>query len=239
MRACRAANSCAPLAIGSSSFSICGSSRSAVIICFTPLKHSTTFKCRCSTKMKLHKHPVKGVVSMKEIQRGSLFTDNRVMTTNGIIEGTSEPDSGLRSFKGIPFAAPPVGELRWKPPQPVANWSGVRKADQFAPRAMQLPLFGDMSFRSRRISEDCLYLNVLTPATSDQDHLPVLVYFYGGGLLTGDGSEPRYDGASLARKGIVVLTVNYRLNVFGFFAHSGLTQEAPHHASGNYGHLDQ
>jgi len=189
--------------------------------------------------MKLHKHPVKGVVSMKEIQRGSLFTDNRVMTTNGIIEGTSEPDSGLRSFKGIPFAAPPVGELRWKPPQPVANWSGVRKADQFAPRAMQLPLFGDMSFRSSRMSEDCLYLNVWTPATSDQDHLPVLVYFYGGGLLTGDGSEPRYDGASLARKGIVVLTVNYRLNVFGFFAHPELTQEAPHHVSGNYGHLDQ
>jgi para-nitrobenzyl esterase len=176
---------------------------------------------------------------MKEIQRGSLFPDNRVMTTNGIIEGTWEPDSGLRSFKGIPFAAPPVGELRWKPPQPRAEWSGVRKADQFGPRAMQLPLFGDMSFRSRGMSEDCLYLNVWTPATSQQDHLPVLVYFYGGGLLTGDGSEPRYDGASLARKGIVVLTVNYRLNVFGFFAHPELTQEAAYHASGNYGFLDQ
>jgi para-nitrobenzyl esterase len=176
---------------------------------------------------------------MKEIQRGSLFTDKGVMTTNGIIEGTWEPDAGLRSFKGIPFAAPPVGELRWKPPQPVANWSGVRKADQFAPRAMQLPLFGDMSFRSNGMSEDCLSLNVWTPATSEQEHLPVLIYFYGGGLLTGDGSEPRYDGASLARKGIVVLTVNYRLNVFGFFAHPELTQEAPYHASGNYGFLDQ
>ena len=176
---------------------------------------------------------------MKEIQRGSLFTDNRVMTTNGIIEGTSEPDSGLRSFKGIPFAAPPVGELRWKPPQPVANWSGVRKADQFAPRAMQLPVFGDLNFRSSGMSEDCLYLNVWTPATSNQDHLPVLIYFYGGGFVAGDGSEPRYDGASLARRGIVVLTVNYRLNVFGFFAHPELTQEAPYHASGNYGLLDQ
>src|SRR3989440_7069785 len=186
-----------------------------------------------------HKHPVKGVVSMKEIQRGGLFTDNPGMPTNGIIEGTSEPDSGLGSFKGIPCAAPPVGELRWKPPQPVAKWSGVRKADQFAPRAMQLPLFGDMSFRSSRMSEDCLYLNVWTPATSDQDHLPVLVYFYGGGLLTGDGSEPRYDGASLPRKGIVALTVNYPLNLFGFFAHPGLTQEAPHHAPRHHGHLGQ
>src|SRR5438067_13629455 len=176
---------------------------------------------------------------MKERQRGSLFTDNRVMTTNGIIEGTSEPDSGLRSFKGIPFAAPPVGELRWKPPQPVAKWPGVRKADQFAPRAMQLPLFGDMSFRSSRMSEDCLYLNVWTPATSAQDRLPVLVYFYGGGFMAGDGSEPRYDGASIARKGIVALTVNYRLNVFGFFAHPELTHESPHDASGNYGYLDQ
>jgi para-nitrobenzyl esterase len=176
---------------------------------------------------------------MKEIQRGSLFTDNRVMTTNGIIEGTWEPEAGLHSFKGIPFAAPPVGELRWKPPQPVANWSGVRKADQFGPRAMQLSVFGDMNFRSNGMSEDCLYLNVWTPAASEQDHLPVLIYFYGGGFVAGDGSEPRYDGASLARKGIIVLAVNYRLNVFGFFAHPELTQEAPYHASGNYGLLDQ
>jgi para-nitrobenzyl esterase len=161
------------------------------------------------------------------------------MTTNGIIEGTWEPGAGLHSFKGIPFAAPPVSELRWKPPQPVANWSGVRKADQFGPRAMQLPVFGDMNFRSNGMSEDCLYLNVWTPATSDQDHLPVLIYFYGGGFVAGDGSEPRYDGASLACRGIVVLTVNYRLNVFGFFAHPELTQEAPYHASSNYGLLDQ
>src|SRR5256886_4198154 len=138
--------------------------------------------------MRLHKPPLKGVVPRKEIRGGSLFTDNRVMTTNGIIEGTSEPDSGLRSFKGIPFAAPPVGELRWRPPQPVVNWSGVRKADQFAPRAMQLPLFGDMSFRSSSMSEDCLYLNVWTPPTSEQDHLPVLAYFYGGGLVAWRGS---------------------------------------------------
>ena len=161
------------------------------------------------------------------------------MTTNGVVEGTSETDSGIRSFKGIPFAAPPVGELRWKPPQLVISWEGVRNANQFGPRAMQLPLFGDMSFRSTGMSEDCLSLNVWTPATSDEARLPVLVYFYGGGNVAGDGSELRYDGARLARKGIVAVTVNYRLNVFGFFAHPELTAESPQHASGNYGYLDQ
>ncbi|MBA3946080.1 MAG: carboxylesterase family protein, partial [Herpetosiphonaceae bacterium] len=101
------------------------------------------------------------------------------------------------------------------------------------------PVFGDMNFRSDGMSEDCLYLNVWTPATSEGARLPVLVYFYGGGNIAGDGSEPRYDGASLARQGIMVVTVNYRLNVFGFFAHPELTAESPHHASGNYGYLDQ
>ena len=170
---------------------------------------------------------------------GSALGSPRVTTANGIIEGTTEAGSGIRIFKGIPFAAPPVGQLRWKPPQPVTSWEGVRKADRFGPRALQLPVFGDMSFRSNGMSEDCLYLNVWSSATSDQARLPVLVYFYGGGNLAGDGSEPRYDGASLARKGIVVVTVNYRLNVFGFLAHPELSQESPHHVSGNYGYLDQ
>jgi para-nitrobenzyl esterase len=164
---------------------------------------------------------------------------NHVRTANGLVEGTTDPNTGIRTFKGIPFAAPPVGDLRWKPPQPVQKWDGVRPADQFGPRAMQLRLFGDMGFRSNGMSEDCLYLNVWTPARSDQDRLPVLVYFYGGGTLAGDGSEPRYDGESMARRGIVALTVNYRLNVFGFLAHPELTQESPHHASGNYGYMDQ
>ena len=164
---------------------------------------------------------------------------NRVQTANGVVEGTTDQSSGIRTFKGIPFAAPPVGDLRWKPPQPVENWEGVRQADRFGPRAMQLPLFGDMGFRSNGISEDCLYLNVWTPAQSDEDRLPVLVYFYGGGTLAGDGSEPRYDGESMARRGIVALTVNYRLTVFGFLAHPELTEESPHHASGNYGYMDQ
>ncbi|WP_407704835.1 carboxylesterase/lipase family protein [Tellurirhabdus rosea] len=162
----------------------------------------------------------------------------RVRTANGTVEGVVEA-SGVRSFKGIPFAAPPVGELRWREPQPVQNWTGVRKADKFGPRAMQRPVFGDMNFRSNGMSEDCLYLNVWTPAQTGKEKLPVLVYFYGGGFIAGDGSEPRYDGESMARRGIVALTVNYRLNVFGFMSHPELTKESPHKASGNYGLLDQ
>ncbi|MBD0333243.1 MAG: carboxylesterase family protein, partial [Chitinophagaceae bacterium] len=162
----------------------------------------------------------------------------QVKTRNGIVEGTLEK-SGIRSFKGIPFAAPPVGELRWKKPQPVENWSGVRKADKFGPRAVQAPIFGDMNFRSNGMSENCLYLNVWTPPNSGKKLLPVLVYFYGGGFVAGDGSEPRYDGESMAKKGIVALTVNYRLGAFGFLAHPELTRESSHHASGNYGLLDQ
>ncbi len=156
----------------------------------------------------------------------------------GSLQGTTEK-SGVRSFKGIPFAAPPVGELRWREPQPVKSWEGIRKADAFGPRAMQKPIFGDMGFRSNGLSEDCLYLNVWTPAKTGKEKLPVLVYFYGGGFMAGDGSEPRYDGESMATKGIVALTVNYRLGVFGFFAHPELTNESPNKASGNYGLLDQ
>lgn len=161
----------------------------------------------------------------------------RAKTVNGIVKGNNV--SGIRTFKGIPFAAPPVGNLRWREPQAVKNWTGVRKADEFGPRAMQRALFGDMNFRSDGVSEDCLYLNVWTPAVTGTERLPVLVYFYGGGFVAGDGSEPRYEGESMSRKGIVAITVNYRLSVFGFFAHPELTKESPHHASGNYGLLDQ
>ncbi|MDB5236257.1 MAG: carboxylesterase [Hymenobacter sp.] len=163
---------------------------------------------------------------------------NEVQTASGRLAGTALA-GGLRVFKGVPFAAPPVGTRRWQAPQPVQPWKGVRPATQFGPRAMQLPLFGDMNFRSNGVSEDCLYLNVWTPAKSAQERRPVLVYFYGGGFVAGDGSEPRYDGESMARQGIVAVTVNYRLGVFGFLAHLELTKESPHHASGNYGLLDQ
>jgi para-nitrobenzyl esterase len=161
----------------------------------------------------------------------------KIQTHSGVIEGTTEGD--LRIFKGIPFAQPPVGELRWKEPQPVAKWQGVRETTRFAARCMQRPLFSDMMFRSNGISEDCLYLNVWTPAKSAHDKLPVLVYFYGGGFQAGDGSEYRYDGAHMAEKGIVAITVNYRLDVFGMLAHPELTQESAHHSSGNYALLDQ
>ena len=164
---------------------------------------------------------------------------DQVKTTNGIVEGTGPQSSGVRMFKGIPFAAPPVGDLRWRAPQPVKDWDGVRPATQFGPRCMQQPVFGDMNFRSNGMSEDCLYLNVWTPAASAGDRLPVLVYLYGGGFRAGDGSEPRYDGESMARKGIVAVTVNYRLAEFGFFAHPDLTSESAQHASGNQGLLDQ
>jgi para-nitrobenzyl esterase len=166
-----------------------------------------------------------------------------VAVESGKLQGISEAGpSSLRIFRGIPFAAPPIGDLRWREPQPVARWSGIRPATEFAPRCMQQPLFSDMMFRSPAPSEDCLYLNVWTPAKLDgaqRRKLPVLVYIYGGGFMAGDSSEKRYDGAALARRGIVVVTVNYRLGVFGFFSHPELTASSPHHASGNEGLLDQ
>ncbi|MBZ5856803.1 carboxylesterase/lipase family protein [Flavihumibacter profundi] len=176
-------------------------------------------------------------IPMVKAQEAGENTLLMVKTANGTLEGLRE--SGISSFKGIPFAAPPVGQFRWREPQPVQNWKGVRKAGKFGPRAMQRPIFGDMAFRSDGMSEDCLYLNVWTPSRSGKERLPVLVYFYGGGMMAGDGSELRYDGESMSRKGIVAVTVNYRLNVFGFFAHPELTKESAHHASGNYGLLDQ
>jgi len=160
-------------------------------------------------------------------------------TENGQIEGMYNTHTGLQMYLGIPFAKPPVGDLRWKAPQPVDNWKGVLNTKAFGPRPVQTLVFGDMNSRSNGVSEDCLYLNVWTPAKRNTTGLPVLVYFFGGGFVAGDGSEPRYDGAEMAKKGIVAVTVNYRLNIFGFFAHPELSKESPYKASGNYGLLDQ
>ncbi len=164
-----------------------------------------------------------------------------VQTTiqNGTIEGLYDTKTNLQYYFGIPFAKPPVGKLRWKAPQPLAKWEGVKETKKFGARAVQGVVFGDMNSRSNGINEDCLYLNVWTPATRKSSGLPVLVYFFGGGFVAGDGSEPRYDGASMAKKGIVSVTVNYRLNIFGFMAHPDLSAESPYKSSGNYGLLDQ
>ena len=162
-----------------------------------------------------------------------------IRTTGGAVQGITLP-SGVHAFRGIPFAAPPVRELRWRPPQPAARWQGVRPADRFANQCMQARVFSDMMFRNAGVSEDCLYLNVWAPSNARAGSgLPVLVYFFGGGFVAGDGSEFRYDGESLARRGIVVVTTSYRLGIFGFFAHPELTAESPQHASGNYGLMDQ
>jgi para-nitrobenzyl esterase len=168
-----------------------------------------------------------------------LAAADRVATDKGAVEGTASADSKVRIFKGIPFAAPPVGALRWKAPQPAARWSGVRKAAAFAPRCMQGRIFDDMIFRDAGPSEDCLYLNVWTPAASSKERLPVMVWIYGGGFVAGAASEPRQDGENLAKKGVVVVTLNYRLGLFGFFAHPELATESGHGSAGNYGLMDQ
>jgi len=163
-----------------------------------------------------------------------------VQTDAGAVEGaTDAADPAIRVFKGIPFAAPPVGARRWQPPQPVEPWSGVRPATQFGPRAMQARLYSDMVFRDDGPAEDCLYLNVWTPAKNADERRPVMVWIYGGGFQAGAASEPRQDGAHLAGKGVVVVSLNYRLGVFGFLAHPELTRESGREASGNYGLLDQ
>lgn len=165
-----------------------------------------------------------------------------VKTEAGRLEGVSIPGSPVQIFRGIPYAQAPVGDLRWRAPRPAQHWRGVRAADQFGPRCMQRHMWDDMFFRSPKASEDCLYLNVWTPADlgkRTESRLPVLVYIYGGGFIAGESSEPRYDGAATAAQGIVVVTLNYRLGIFGFFSHPQLTAESRHRASGNYGLLDQ
>jgi para-nitrobenzyl esterase len=142
--------------------------------------------------------------------------------------------SGVKVFRGIPFAAPPIGKLRWQPPVPPAEWRGVRKAMHFGSEAVQED---DLDCEDLQ-SEDCLYLNVWTPAETYQDKLPVFVWIHGGSLQIGAGSHFLYNSAVLAEKGIIVVTINYRLGIFGFFAHPELTEESGH-SSGNYGLMDQ
>lgn len=163
----------------------------------------------------------------------------QVSVENGIIEGNYDTHTGIQTYFGVPFAKPPIGDLRWRAPQPLDNWEGVKETKKFGPRPMQTNVFGDMKSRSNGVSEDCLHLNIWTPADRNTKGLPVLVYFYGGGNVAGDASEYRYDGESMASKGMVVVTTNYRLNIFGFLAHPELSEEVSYKASGNYGVLDQ
>jgi para-nitrobenzyl esterase len=165
-----------------------------------------------------------------------------IRVEGGLITGTPGWGWGVREYLGIPFAAPPVGDLRWRPPQPVQKWQGVRAVDRFSPACIQRaqsPNSGSWNRGLINTSEDCLYLNLWTPAASAGDKLPVLVWIYGGGGVSGSTAEPIYDGNAIAKKGVVVVSMNYRVNIFGWFAHPELTRESPHHASGNYGSLDQ
>jgi len=161
----------------------------------------------------------------------------RVKTASGKVEGKQEGPVHL--FLGIPYAAPPVGDLRWKPPAPVAKWSGMRQATEFGAHCMQGKVFDDMNFRDAGGSEDCLTLNVWVPTKPSRAKLPVMVWIYGGGFVAGTTSEPRQDGTHLAQQGVVVVSMNYRLGIFGFFVHPELAKESGRNSAGNYGLLDQ
>jgi para-nitrobenzyl esterase len=165
----------------------------------------------------------------------------KVKTAQGKVEGTlaaPAPDgTKVRAFKGIPYAAPPVGDLRWQPPQPPARFHGTFAAKDFGHRCIQSNAYPDMVFHDPGPSEDCLTLNIWAPAKAKD--LPVMIWIYGGGFVSGSTSEARQDGQFLARRNVIVVSMNYRLGIFGFFAHPQLTAESPHHASGNYGLLDQ
>jgi para-nitrobenzyl esterase len=164
-----------------------------------------------------------------------------VRVEQGLLSGTTGKSPDVRVYRGIPFAAPPVGDLRWKPPQPPAAWQGVREAKEFSNACWQTQYPAGSIYQAKlpSLSEDCLYLNIWTASKSAKDHLPVMVWIHGGGFTRGSGTTDAYDGENFARKGVVLVTINYRLGIFGFFAHPALTAESAHHASGNYALLDQ
>lgn len=170
----------------------------------------------------------------------------KVKTKYGYVQGVPAETEGVAAFKGIPYATPPVGELRWRAPRPVKPWEGTLNCDAYQAAAMQtkatIPFYVDefpIDYSRIRISEDCLYLNVWTPAEAAGDKLPVMVYIHGGGNVTGFPHEPEHDGAFIAKKHVIYVNITYRLNIFGFMAHPQLTEESGCNASGNYGLLDQ
>jgi len=168
-----------------------------------------------------------------------------IAVEGGIISGSYDETTGIAAFKGIPFAAPPIGDLRWKAPQAVVPWEGVKQCTTFSASPIQnTPMPFSMWTQEfitpkEPLSEDCLYLNIWTGAKSAEEKRPVFVYIYGGGFSSGSGAVPIYDGEEMAKKGLVFLTFNYRVGTFGFLAHPELTAESPNHTSGNYGLMDQ
>lgn len=167
------------------------------------------------------------------------LTSQAIAVDGGRIAAASADAHGVRVFKGIPYAAAPVGDRRWRAPAPVEPWSGVRASDRFGPSCTQVDMFAGAGVSSGGQGEDCLYINVWTPARAGTEPLPVFVWIHGGAYVVGSGSDPRIDGASLAAQGVIVVTFNYRLGVFGFLAHPELSGEVPQRASGNYGLMDQ
>jgi para-nitrobenzyl esterase len=184
-------------------------------------------RCRLLVVAAMLGAPLASHVSPSELQ---------VRIETGAVEGK---EHGVRTFLGIPYAAPPVGDLRWKPPAHAASWTGVRKSTEFGARCMQGPIYSDMVFRDAGGSEDCLTLNVWTPAKDAQAKLPVMVWIHGGGFMAGGSSEPRQDGEVLAKRGVVVVSMNYRLGIFGFLVLPELAAGSDRKAAGNYGFLDQ
>ena len=161
----------------------------------------------------------------------------QVTIDTGILAGSA--DNGVASFKGIPFAAPPVGNLRWRPPQPAAQWSGVRQATQYGGDCMQLPFPSDAAPLGTPPAEDCLYMNVWTPAHKAGEKLPVMVWIYGGGFVNGGSSPAVYDGSQFAKGGVVFVSFNYRVGRFGFFGFPALSHEGAGQPLGNYAYMDQ
>lgn len=179
--------------------------------------------------------------------RQSRILDQIIDTKYGKVKGAVNESRTVVSFKGIPYAAPPVGNLRWREPQPPASWKGIRDATRFCSSCIQNRVYTHLPngpwteefMVQDSVSEDCLFLNIWTPAKTAAGKLAVLVFIHGGAFLEGSGSVAVYDGEELAKKGIIVVTINYRLGALGFLAHPELTAESPNHVSGNYGFLDQ
>jgi para-nitrobenzyl esterase len=189
------------------------------------------------------KMPWAGIFAVSFAQAALAQLSVPVKVSGGSVQGVPGKNPAITAFKGIPYAAPPVGDLRWRAPQPVVSWNGVLRAANFGKSCIQKEVYERKPWTHEfmvhnDISEDCLYLNVWTPAKSSSDKLPVYLFIHGGGNVEGSGAVPVYDGEGLAGKGVIVVTPNYRLGIFGTLAHPELSAEAPYHASGNYTILD-